>query len=275
MSIAAPETPLPARSVATGSGKWNLSLTNRPQLDGCGTSTRAGGADVRIRCSSSSACEPSGVPLSDPGVDPQALLTALTTEHFTLQGARSSTISESTARAALFVGALSSALIALGFIGDATNLGSSFDVFVLVVLPTLYLLGVFTFVRLVESSIEDLFYGRAINRIRSYYLQMAGAQARYFALDAHDDVFGVLANMGVTRPSRWQLYFTLASMIAVLNAVVGGAVVAFLAGVLGAPLGLATPLGGLAALASLAVSIRWQSKRHVEARESGEPLSPS
>ena len=33
--------------------------------------------------------------------DPQQLLTALTTEHFTLQGARSQTVSESASRASL------------------------------------------------------------------------------------------------------------------------------------------------------------------------------
>jgi hypothetical protein len=82
-------------------------------------------------------------------VDRQALLTALTTEHFTLQGARGSTISESTARASLFVGALSTTLVALGFIAQAADIGDAFDVFALVALPTLYALGTFTFVRLV------------------------------------------------------------------------------------------------------------------------------
>jgi hypothetical protein len=57
--------------------------------------------------------------------DPQALLTILTTEHFTLQGARGSTISESSARAALYVGAVSSALIALGFIAHPISAAES------------------------------------------------------------------------------------------------------------------------------------------------------
>jgi hypothetical protein len=75
------------------------------------------------------------------------LVTILTTEHFTLQGARGSTVSESSARAALYVGAVSSALIALGFIAQASELGTAFDAFALVVLPTLYVLGIFTFER--------------------------------------------------------------------------------------------------------------------------------
>jgi hypothetical protein len=207
--------------------------------------------------------------------DPAALLTALTTEHFTLQGARAATISESTARAGLFVGALSSALVALGFTSQVAARGRVFDVFALVVLPTLYALGLFTFVRLAVISIEDIRYGRAINRIRAHYLELAGDDARYFAMSAHDDTAGVLANMGVARPSRLQLLFTLASMISVLTAVVGGSATAFAAYLLGAPLALATIVGAGAALASLVLAHRYERRLHDAAREHGEVLFPS
>ena len=110
------------------------------------------------------------------------LLTALTTEHFTLQGARSQTMSESSSRAALFIGAVSSTLVALGFLGQLSPGGDTFNTFALTVLPTLYLLGVFTFVRLVECGAEDFRYGLAINRIRGYYKQLAGDQADVFLL---------------------------------------------------------------------------------------------
>lgn len=49
--------------------------------------------------------------------DRQELLTALTTEHFTLQGARSQTASESASRASLYILSVSSVLVALGFVG--------------------------------------------------------------------------------------------------------------------------------------------------------------
>jgi hypothetical protein len=89
-------------------------------------------------------------------------------------------------------------LIALGFVGQASRFGSSFEAFAMVVLPTLFALGAFTFVRLVHSSLEDLFYGRAINRIRGYYRQLVGEQARYLMLGGHDDVNGVLHNGDLT-----------------------------------------------------------------------------
>jgi hypothetical protein len=110
------------------------------------------------------------------------LLTALTTEHFTLQGARSQTMNESSARAALYIGAVSSTLVALGFLGQLSPGGDTFNTFALTVLPTLYLLGVVTFVRMVECGAEDFRYGLAINRIRGYHKQLAGDQANLFLL---------------------------------------------------------------------------------------------
>lgn len=205
-----------------------------------------------------------------------AVVTVLTTEHFTLQGARAATTSESTARAALFVGAVSSGLIALGFVRQASKFGSPFDAFALVVLPTLFALGVFTFARLVQSSTEDLLYGRAINRIRSYYRQLAGEHARYLLLGGHDDVYGVLANMGMRRPPRWQLWFTLAAMVAVLNAVIAGTTLALIVGKLAnGGLGWALIAGAAAALGSLRALARLQTLMHLSARDAEQPLFPS
>jgi hypothetical protein len=205
------------------------------------------------------------------------VLTALTTEHFTLQGARSQTVSESAARSAMFLGSVSSALIALGFVSQVSEGGGElFQLFALTVLPTVYLLGVFTFVRLVESSVEDVLYGRAINRIRGYYLEFAGDDARYFMMSAHDDPLGVIANMGLSPGGRWQLFFTSASAIAVVNSVIGGSVVAILLGVtLDLPLWVAASAGGAFLTISLAVHARFDRRRHAEWGGHREVLSPS
>ena len=203
---------------------------------------------------------------------PAAVLTILTTEHFTLQGARSSTVGESTARAALFIGAVSSALIAMSFLGQASGFGEAFDAFSVVVLPTVYALGVFTFVRLVESSNEDILYGRAINRIRNLYSDYA----RYLLMGSNDDVYGVLANMAMSRPSRWQLYFTLASMVAVVDSVVGGTTLALITGkMLGAPILVAVAAGISLAAASLFGHFHVQQRMHVDARGEADVLFPS
>ncbi len=208
-------------------------------------------------------------------VDRQALLTALTTEHYNLQGARASTLSESTSRAGLYVSALSSSLIALGFISQVDKFGSAFRVFSLIVLPTLYVLGIFTFVRLVQSSAEDLWYGRAINRIRHYYLEIAREEASRFTLGGHDDLLGVLANMGLARPSRWQMFFALAEMISFLNAVVGGSTAAFVISILGGSIALAGGGGVLVGLLSVYLCYRWEDHFHRLASERTQAQFPS
>ena len=78
--------------------------------------------------------------------DPRpAAVTFVTTEHFTLQGARSSTVSESTTRASVFLGAVSGGLIALGLVATAAKTGVAFYAFGLILLPTLAFVGLATF----------------------------------------------------------------------------------------------------------------------------------
>jgi hypothetical protein len=188
--------------------------------------------------------------------DRQELLTALTTEHFTLQGARTQTVTESSARASIYILSVSSALVALGFIGQISELGDVFYAFALTVLPTLYLLGWFTFIRLVECGAEDYRYGVAINRIRNYYKRRAGDEADLFLLSGHDDGEGVFGNVGVPAEGRPQ-YYTFGTVIAVVNGVIGGSVVAIALGAFtSAPLGMAAGLGGAVALVSIAITLR-------------------
>jgi hypothetical protein len=213
--------------------------------------------------------------MAEPG-DRQALLTMLTTEHFTLQGARSQTVGESGARSSLYLGSVSSTLIALGFVSQVSEGGDVFQLFALGAMPTLFFLGVFTFVRLVESSVEDIGYGRAINRIRHYYLELAGEEARYFMMSGYDDPPGVLANMGLGGGSRWQLFFTTASAISVVNSIVGGSGVAILLGVtLNLPLGIAAAAGFAFAAVSLALHMRYDRRRHELGATHIQPLFPT
>jgi hypothetical protein len=207
--------------------------------------------------------------------DPQQLLTALTTEHFTLQGARSQTMSESSARASVYVFSVSSVLVALGFIAQISEVGDVFDVFALTVLPTLYLLGVVTFIRLVECGAEDFLYGLAINRIRHHYKQVAGDQADLFLLSGHDDPAGVFANMGLQVEGRNPI-FAFSSAVNVINGVVGGAAVAIAVGaVFDAPLGVATAVGVVTAIASFLFWLRHADRMLDASAAETEPLFPT
>jgi hypothetical protein len=101
------------------------------------------------------------------------LVTIMTTEHYTLQTGRSITTAETNGRSSLFVGAVSSGLIALTFVGQIAHLGTAFFVFSLVVLPTLLFMGLITFERVLQAGSVDVIYARGINRIRHLYLEYA------------------------------------------------------------------------------------------------------
>jgi threonine dehydrogenase-like Zn-dependent dehydrogenase len=207
--------------------------------------------------------------------DRQALLTALTTEHFTLQGARSTTVSENTGRSSVYLTAVSSALVALGFIGQVSEVGDTFRLFALAVIPVLFWLGLLTFVRVLEKSVEDLYYARAINRIRHYYLELAGDHARYFLLSGNDDVAGVFANMA-TSPSRAQLLYSAATTIGVVNSVVGGSGVALLVGAATeAPPGVAVACGAAAAATLIVIHVAHERRTFTRALGGMEVAFPS
>ena len=205
--------------------------------------------------------------------DRSALLTALTTEHFTLQGARSGTITESLGRSTIYLGSLSASLVALALVLQGDSAVADFRVFALVILPALVFLGTVTFVRVLETGIEDAIYALAINRIRHYYLELAGDDARYFALGGNDDVQGSLANMGLS-PSPWRPFFSIARVIALINSMVAGALAGITLDLL-APRTIALVAGGTLAVAALTVHFRLGYGRFVRAMESFTPRFPS
>jgi len=170
---------------------------------------------------------------------------ALTTEHFTLQTARAVAVNEGNGRTALYIGALSSTLVALALVAQRSPLGNVFYAVALTVLPAVLFLGVVTYVRVLQSSIEDILYARAINRIRHYYTEIDPSQAHYFLLSGRDDFRGALANMCI-RDSWTQFLFTMPSAVAVINALLAGVTVALaLVTAIGAPLPV-TVLTGMA-----------------------------
>jgi hypothetical protein len=195
-------------------------------------------------------------------LSPQAL-SIMTTEYYNLQTGRAMTISDANGRAGLFLGSVSTSLVALAFVGgvtrSATGLGQAFYVFGLVLFPTLVFLGLVTFMRVMQSGIEDLIYGRGINRIRHLYQEHVPEMRPYFVLSAHDDEAGVFGNLAM-RGGVWQLFLSSAGMIAVINSVIVGAFAGLLVSVLFAtlPLGVPVGVGVIAFLGSVALHQRYQ-----------------
>ena len=155
------------------------------------------------------------------------LVSIMTTEHYNLQGGRSMTVSETSSRASLFLSTISSTLVALAFVAQVAHLGTAFFVFSLVLFPSLLFLGLVTFERVLQSSIEDTIYARGINRIRHLYLEYAPQMAPYFILSSYDDDAGMMNNMRV-QAGWWQTFLTMAGMVEVINSIIAGAFVGLL-----------------------------------------------
>jgi hypothetical protein len=91
-----------------------------------------------------------------------------------------------------------------------------------------------------------------------------------------DDVPGVLANMGLGRGPRWQLFATAASAVSVVNSIVGGSAVTILLGVtLDLPLAVAAIAGGSFVVASVVLHQRYDRRHHVQAGGHLDVLFPS
>lgn len=188
------------------------------------------------------------------------VVSILTTEHFTMQGARSATTSDASSRASLYLGTLSGMLLALSLLGNATDLGRPFVIAAFVLAPTLVFLGTMTFVRTLELAMEDSFYARGINRLRHYYLEAAPELRPYFVLSDRDDMAGVLANMGLPRGGPFQMLLTTAGTVGVINSVVFGSLVGGLVALV-SPTVLPVFLAAVAAFGLSAFFHLWYQRR--------------
>ena len=187
-----------------------------------------------------------------------AFMSALTTEHFVLQSAASTTVSEAAARATLYVFSLSSSLVAMGF---AAQTPGAFAPFVATIIPAMFVLGIFTVVRLVDTGIENWRSLNAMRRIRHYFRGLTPEAAPYFSVWGETEAAEAL-NLEVPTREPLVLLFTAASMVAAINSIVGGAGVALLAvAMLGRERMLLCVLFGLAA-AAIAMGVFWIYQGH-------------
>jgi hypothetical protein len=202
------------------------------------------------------------------------LVSIITTEHYNLQTGRSMTIAEANGRSSLFVGAVSSGLIALTFVGQISHLGTAFFVFSLVVIPTLVFMGLITFERVLQSGSVDFTYARGVNRIRHPYLEYAPQLQPYFMLSSHDDREETLSHEAMS--TSWvQVFFNTAGMIAVINSVQIGSFVGLLLTVFSLPLWVCTSAGVVAFLVSVVIHQRYQWSQWMRLERNLPILFPS
>ena len=200
-----------------------------------------------------------------PPASRQDLLSIMTTEHFTLQGARAAAISDANGRTGFFLSTLSAGVVALAFAAQVAR-GSAFNLLALIMLPTILVIGLASFERLIQLGIENIRTVVAINRVRHYYLEIAPELRPHFTLSDRDDTSGVLTSLGSNRGGvrPWDLYVTNAGLVAIIDAILSGVIAALIVATLGADVSWSAVAGVLVGglvlvILSVALGRRWRN----------------
>lgn len=191
---------------------------------------------------------------SRPPVPDAVRIQILATEHWSLLATRSMTWNELFTRASMFITVLSAAVVALALVAQATDFGDNFRTFTLLVLPVTLLLGIGTFIRLGDAMTEDVWLVIGMNRLRHAYLDIAPDLEPYFLTGHHDDVAGIMQTRGPRIPTgRSRMLSATPALVAIINAVLVGVILALVAGLLvNHPL-IPTMIGVLSAIAAAVV----------------------
>ena len=101
------------------------------------------------------------------------IVTMMTTEHYNLQSGRSMTVADTNGCCTLFIGTVSGALIAIAFTGQASRMGTAFFLFSLVLFPSLFFMGLFTFQLMMLADSHYLMWGQTHSGGRSSSRRLA------------------------------------------------------------------------------------------------------
>jgi hypothetical protein len=216
-----------------------------------------------------------------PAVPPSQLgrdaLQILTTEHWSLLATRSLVYTEAMGRTSIFIAALSGAVVALALVAQASDFGSGFVAFALVLLPVVYFLGWATIVRLAQVNYENARWVQGMNRIRHAYLEIAPELEPYFVTSKYDDNAGVLVSAvpGLDPTPRYQAFVSAPGVVAVVNSVVAGSAAGIAAVALDLGVAWSLLLGAVCFLVSIGSFMAWSKGRIGEFLSRHEPLFPS
>jgi hypothetical protein len=173
----------------------------------------------------------------------QLALDVLDAEYDHLTSALGAAGSAMLVRTSIFLGVLSAAGVALGFVAQGGIDRPEFIILALLVLPLVFFLGVVTFVRLIHGQRESVVYITGLNRIRYFFQEVAPEARPYFVLPAFDDEAAIYRSMGSgmdRRPPRAQVVFLVAQTPGVV-AVVAAVVAATFAALAATPVGPVAP----------------------------------
>ena len=178
--------------------------------------------------------------------DPRALQ-ILSTEHWSLLGARSLAYNEAFVRGGMFLTFLSASLVALALFAQGMTFGPEFLPVAAVVLAFDLVIGLTTYARITGANYDDLRAVHGMARIRHAYTQIAPITSPYFTSATHDDMASILTAYGTISSSRTGsiLYglTTSGGMIGLITTMVAGVFVAVLSMIVGAKGALAFWIG--------------------------------
>ena len=156
----------------------------------------------------------------------------LATEHWSLLATRSMSWNESFSRCSMFLTSLSTATVALALVGSATQFGSEFVVFALLVLSITLFLGVATFVRLSQVNNEDLYWVAGMNRLRGVYARLEPGIEEEFVTGTTLDTSGFAQTYGamdVTGFSALHVFVTTPGVIGIVCSAIAGVIAGLVA----------------------------------------------
>jgi hypothetical protein len=208
--------------------------------------------------------------------DPQTIVAFMTTEHFTLQTARASANAEINSRLQLFTTSLSGTIVTLALAAQLSGRGPVFQTFALILLPTLYFLGVMALLRILQVTDEWRIYGQGMARIRHYFLELAPQMKPYFVMPSTDDPWANLGVVGI-RTAWWQGLLTSGALIVVLDSIVGGSFVGLLASIVAPQAAISLGFGVAGFLVSILLLYDAQRRifrRHIASLPAVFPRDP-
>ncbi len=211
--------------------------------------------------------EPGGGHSSNPALNDPRALQILSTEHWSLLAGRSLAYNEAFTRAGMFLTALSASVVAIAFVAQADRTGSALPTFTLVLLGFDLFVGLTTYLRLVETTREDLRSVQGMNRIRHAYLEMVPGLAPYFIASDRDDLAGILMtyegpareDMMAGRPTVSGIlhgFSTNTGMVAVVVSLVGASLAGVAIAQVGASMVAIVALGAIVFAVLLAFLLR-------------------
>ena len=204
--------------------------------------------------------------LEDPRV-----IQILSTEHWSLLGARSLAYNEAFIRGGMFLTFLSMSFVALALLAQGMSFGTQFLTIAAVVLAFDLVIGLATYGRIGGANVDDLRAVHGMARIRHAYTQIAPITKPYFTSPTHDDVESVLSTYGTGPDTGLGLFFyaitTSGGMIGLIVSMVGGVLAAVLGLLIGVSGDLAVWIGiggGLIVFVAILVTTLGSVPRHQE-----------